>query len=79
MCGDGKTERDRYVEEYRPERARGEQLKGDGEQSALNKIQGQGHEHLCDTDMPVRNGNLGNGRQFNNKGFKWATTTGYEK
>ena len=23
---------------------------------------GQGHEHLCDTGMPVRQGNLGNDR-----------------
>ena len=28
VCGDGKTERERYVEEYRPERTHGEQLKG---------------------------------------------------
>ena len=28
VCGDGKTERERYVEEHRPERTRGEQLRG---------------------------------------------------
>ena len=28
VCGDGKTERERYVEENRPERTRGEQLRG---------------------------------------------------
>ena len=28
VSGDGKTERERYVEEYRPERTRGEQLSG---------------------------------------------------
>ena len=28
----------------------------------LKKTQGQGHEHLCDTGMPVRNGNLGTDR-----------------
>ena len=27
VCGDGKTERERYVEEYRLERTRGEQLR----------------------------------------------------
>ena len=27
-CGDGKTERERYVEEHRSERTHGEQLKG---------------------------------------------------
>ena len=26
------------------------------------KTEGQGHEHFCDTDMPVRNGNFGNDR-----------------
>ena len=28
VCGDGKTERERYIEEYRPERTRAEQLRG---------------------------------------------------
>ena len=28
VCGDGKTARERYVEENRPERTRGEQLRG---------------------------------------------------
>ncbi len=28
VCGDGKTERERYIEEHRPEGTRGEQLKG---------------------------------------------------
>ena len=28
VCGDGNTERARYVEEHRPERTRGEQLRG---------------------------------------------------
>ena len=28
VCGDGKTERERYVEEYRPERTRGDLLRG---------------------------------------------------
>ena len=28
VCGDGKTEREMYVEGYRPERTRGEQLMG---------------------------------------------------
>ena len=28
VCGDGKTERERYVEDNRPERTRGEQLRG---------------------------------------------------
>ena len=31
----------------------------DGGPADLKKTQGQGHEHLCDTGMPVRNGNLG--------------------
>ena len=31
---------------------------------------GQGHEHLCDNGIPVRNGNVGTDRNTNNKG--WA-------
>ena len=40
-------------------------LGGDGGPADLQKTKGQGHEHscrLCDTGMPVRNGNLGNDR-----------------
>ena len=64
MCGDGKTGRwrERYVEEHRPERTRGEQLKGEGGPADLNETEGQSHEHLCDTGMPVRNGNIDNDR-----------------
>ena len=43
---------ERYFEEHRPERTRGEQLNG-------VKTEGQGHEHLCHTGMSARNGNLG--------------------
>ena len=67
VCGDGKTERERCVEEHRPERTRGEQLRGDGGPTDLKKTQGQGREHLCDTDMPVRNGNSGNDRNTTTK------------
>ena len=28
----------------------------------LNKTKGQGHDHLCDSGMPVRNENLANDR-----------------
>ena len=28
VCGDGKTERETYVEDYRPQQTRGEQLRG---------------------------------------------------
>ena len=28
----------------------------------LQKTKGQGHEHVCHTGMPVRNGNLGSDR-----------------
>ena len=31
------------------------------------KTKGQGHEHMCDTGMPVRNGNLGNDRTTTTK------------
>ena len=35
---------------------------GDGGPADLKKTTGQGHEHLCDTGMPVRNGNFGTDR-----------------
>ena len=48
---------------------------------------GQGHEHLCDTGMPVRNGNPGNDRTTTTKvaslrkqlGTKIATVTRADK
>ena len=46
VCGDGKTERERYVEKHRLERTRGEQLRGDGGPADLKKTKGQGNEHL---------------------------------
>ena len=39
VCGDGKTERERYVEECRPERTHGEQLRGDGGPADLKKTE----------------------------------------
>ena len=59
--------RERYVEEYRPERTHGEELRGDGGPADLKKTKGQGHEHLCYTGMPVRNGNPGNDRTTTTK------------
>ena len=79
VYGDGKMERERYVEEHSPERTRGEQLRGDGGPAGLKKTEGQGHEHLDDTGMPVRNGNLDNDRTTTTKAAKCAKTTGYEK
>ena len=61
VCGD-RIRRERCVEEHRPERTRGEQLRGDGGPADLKKTQGQGLEHLCDTGMTVRNGNPSNDR-----------------
>ena len=65
--------RERYVEEHRPERTRGKQLRGVMADRRISK--GQGHEHLCDTSMPVRQGNLGNDRTATITN----TPTGYEK
>ena len=59
--------RERYVEEYSPERTRGEQLRGDGGPANLKKTKVEGHEHLCHTGMPVRNGNLGTDRTATTK------------
>ena len=33
----------------------------------LQKTEGQGHEHLCHTGMPVRNGNIGTDRTTTTK------------
>ena len=49
---------ERYVEEYKPKRTRGERLRVNGGAAALKKTKGQGHEHLCYTGMSVRNRNL---------------------
>ena len=40
---------------------------GDGGPAALQNTKGQIHEHLCDTGMPLRNGNLSNGRTTTTK------------
>ena len=73
MCGDGKTEREvrrrvqaganawRAVEGVMADR-RCWRTGGDGGPAVmadLKKTKGQGHEHVCHTGMPVRNGNLG--------------------
>ena len=42
-------------------------MRGDGGPTGLKKTKGQGHEHLCDTDMHVRNANLGNDRTTTTK------------
>ena len=70
VCRDGKTEK---VVCRRAQAG----ANGDGGPADLKKTNGQGHEHLCDTGMPVWNGNFGTDR--NNKGCKCAKTTAYEK
>ena len=40
---------------------------GDDGPADLKKTEGQGHEHLCHTGMPVRNGNIGNDRTTTTK------------
>ena len=37
-------------------------LRGDGGPAGLEKTKGQGHDNLCDTGMPVRNGHFGTDR-----------------
>ena len=39
----------------------------DGRPVDLQKTRGQGHEHVCHTGMPVRNGNLGTDRTTTTK------------
>ena len=55
-------ERERYVAEHRQDLTRGEQLRGDDGPADLKKTKGQCHEHLYDTGMTVRNGNVGSDR-----------------
>ena len=64
VCGDGKTER-----EVRRRAQAGTNARRvvEGVMAGLQKSKGQGHEHLCDTGMPVRNGNLVNDRTTTTK------------
>ena len=65
MCGDRKTERERYVEEHRPDRTRGGVM---ADRRISKRLKGKVvHDHLCDTGMPVRNGNRGNDRTTTTK------------
>ena len=59
VCGDGKTEREvrRRVQAGANTWKAVEEVMAD-----VKKTEGQGHEHLCHTSMPVRNGNLGSDR-----------------
>ena len=41
--------------------------RGDGGPADLKETEGQGHEHMCDTGMPVWNRNLGNDRTTTTK------------
>ena len=61
MCGDGKTER-----EVR-RRVKAGANAWNGGPADLKKAEGQGHEHLCHTSMPARNGNLGSDRTTTTK------------
>ena len=68
MCGDGKTE----IEVRRRVQAGAIAWKAvsrgsDGGPADLQKTKGQGHEHVCHTGMPVRNGNLGTDRTTTTK------------
>ena len=62
-----RRERERYVEEHRPDRTGGEQLRGDDGPADFKKTKGRGHENLCYTGMVVRNGNFGNDRTTTTK------------
>ena len=55
-CAETGRTRERYVEEYRPERTRGG---SDGGPVDFKKTKVQGREHVFHTGMPVGNGNPG--------------------
>ena len=66
VCGDGKTEREvrrRVQAGANAWRA----VEGVMADRRISKRLGQGHEHLCYTGMPVRNGNLGTDRTTTTK------------
>ena len=65
MCGDGKTEREvcRRVQAGANAWRAVEEVMADRRISKRN----EGHEHLCHTGMPVRNGNLGSDRTTTTK------------
>ena len=49
------------------ERGTSKSTGSDGGPADLQKTKGQGHEHVCHTGMPVRNGNLGTDRPTKSK------------
>ena len=67
VCGDGKTEREvrRRVQAGANALRAVEGVMADRRIS--QKTKGQGHEHVCHTGMPVRNGNLGTDRTTTTK------------
>ena len=66
MCGDGKTERCTSKNTGWSDRV--ESSGGsDGGPADFQKTKEQGHEHVCHTGMPVRNGNLGTDRTTTTK------------
>ena len=67
MCGDGKTEREVRRRVQAGANAWRAVEGGDGGPADLKETEGQGHEYLRDTGMPVRNGNLGNDRTTTTK------------
>ena len=63
MCGEGKTEREREVcRRVQTEANAWRAVERDGGPADLKKTKWKGHEHLCNTDMPVRNENFGTDR-----------------
>ena len=68
VCADGKTEREvRRRVQAGAKAWRAELWWGDGGPADLKQTKEQGHDHLCDTGMPVRNGNFGTDRTTTKK------------
>ena len=67
MCGHGKTERE-VLRRAKAGAIAWRPVEGLMADRRISKnAKGQGHEHLCYTGMPVRNGNLGNDRTVTTK------------
>ena len=80
VCGDGKTEREvRRRVQAGANAWRAELWWGDGGPADLKQTKEQGHDHLCDTGMPIRNGNFGTDRTTKKKAAIVRRKNWYEK
>ena len=79
VCEDGKTEREvRRIVQAGANAWRAVGGGGDGGPANLKNTEGQGHDYLCHTSMPVRNGNIGSDRTTTTKAARLRKQLGPE-